>query len=114
MTCVPGLPEAKKDVRVTICLTRALSERVSRAAAYAGASRSEFVEGVLARECEEGGPLSATPRSRRPSGGAMRGATGWGSSDGMASVRMVRAVFFARVLRGSVYLDGKQEEDGDA
>lgn len=54
MTLRPRLPpEAKKDVRVTICLTRALSERVSRAAAYAGASRSEFVEGVLARECEE-------------------------------------------------------------
>ena len=29
-------------------------------------------------------------------------------SDDMASVRMVRAVFFARVLRGRVYLDGKR------
>lgn len=45
-------PEQRKDVRVTICLTHALSERVSRAAAYAGASRSEFVEAMLAREVE--------------------------------------------------------------
>jgi metal-responsive CopG/Arc/MetJ family transcriptional regulator len=45
-------PDQKKDVRVTICLTRALSERMSRAAAYAGVSRSEFVEGMLRRECE--------------------------------------------------------------
>ena len=54
MTQRPRLPpEAKKDVRVTICLTRALAERVSRASSYAGVSRSEFVEGVLAREIED-------------------------------------------------------------
>lgn len=53
MTQRPRLPpEARKDVRVTICLTRTLAERVSRAASYAGVSRSEFVEGVLGRECE--------------------------------------------------------------
>jgi hypothetical protein len=53
MTQRPRLPpEARKDVRVTICLTRTLAERVSLAASYAGVSRSEFVEGVLGRECE--------------------------------------------------------------
>jgi len=46
-------PDQKKDVRFTVCMTRALSERVSRASAYAGVSRSEFVEGMLAREVEE-------------------------------------------------------------
>lgn len=50
----PRLPPAqKKDVRFTVCVTRALSERVARAAAYAGVSRSEFVEGMLTREVEE-------------------------------------------------------------
>lgn len=53
MTSARLAPDQKKDVRVTICLTRGLSERVSRAAAYAGVSRSEFVEGMLKRECEE-------------------------------------------------------------
>lgn len=46
-------PDQKKDVRVTICLTRPLAERVAGAAASAGVSRSEFVEAILRRECEE-------------------------------------------------------------
>lgn len=45
-------PEQRKEVRFTVCVTRALAERVSRAASYAGVSRSEFVEGMLAREVE--------------------------------------------------------------
>jgi len=39
-------------VRITVCIAPALMERVSRAAAHAGVSRSEFVEAVLQRECE--------------------------------------------------------------
>ena len=52
MTSPRLAPDDRKDVRATICLTRALFERVSRAAAHAGVSRSEFVVGVLRRECE--------------------------------------------------------------